>query len=213
MVLNTLREWKLGAITVGALAHMKLTLCPKSEKGLVFPSSGGMVEHHKNIVERGLAPTQIAAGVTIKGRRSGRRFGIQNQTRWRSTLIGAFIKGTIGEALVAEIDAYANEDDACRLLVVELHGALNPCSFLRPLVYFLSEPPSGPHAFVGDQLVQLRGRPLRGQGRALGRAGQLHRHGRAPSLRRSAVPHLRRVRRAAQEALATSIRGWSGCTR
>ena len=52
MVLNTLREWKLS--------------CPKSEKGLVFPSSGGRVEHHKNIVERGLTPTQIAAGVTIK---------------------------------------------------------------------------------------------------------------------------------------------------
>jgi integrase len=27
-----------------------------------------LVEHHKNIVERGLAPTQIAAGVTIKGK-------------------------------------------------------------------------------------------------------------------------------------------------
>jgi integrase len=52
MVLNTLREWKLA--------------CPKSDKGLVFPSSGGLVEHHKNLVERGLAPTQIAAGVTVK---------------------------------------------------------------------------------------------------------------------------------------------------
>ena len=52
MVLNTLREWRLA--------------CPKSDKGLVFPSSGGLVEHHKNMVERGLAPTQIAAGVTIK---------------------------------------------------------------------------------------------------------------------------------------------------
>jgi integrase len=52
MVLNTFREWKLA--------------CPKSDKGLVFPSSGGLVEHHKNIVERGLAPTQIVAGVTIK---------------------------------------------------------------------------------------------------------------------------------------------------
>jgi integrase len=54
IVVNTLREWKLA--------------CPKSEAGLVFPSSGGLVEHHKNIVERGLAPTQIAAGVTIKGK-------------------------------------------------------------------------------------------------------------------------------------------------
>jgi integrase len=57
IVVNTLREWKLA--------------CPKSEAGLVFPSSGGLVEHHKNIVERGLAPIQIAAGVTIKGKGKG----------------------------------------------------------------------------------------------------------------------------------------------
>jgi integrase len=50
IVVNTLREWKLK--------------CPRSEAGLVFPSSGGLVEHHKNIVERGLVPTMIAAGVT-----------------------------------------------------------------------------------------------------------------------------------------------------
>jgi integrase len=52
IVANTLREWKLA--------------CPKSEAGLVFPSSGGLVEHHKNIVERGLIPTLIAGGVTIE---------------------------------------------------------------------------------------------------------------------------------------------------
>jgi integrase len=51
IVVNTLREWKLA--------------CPKSEAGLVFPSSGGLVEHHKNTVERGLVPTLIAAGVSI----------------------------------------------------------------------------------------------------------------------------------------------------
>jgi integrase len=51
MVLNTLREWKL--------------VCPKSDGGLVFPSSGGRVEHHKNIVERGVIPTMIAAGVAV----------------------------------------------------------------------------------------------------------------------------------------------------
>jgi integrase len=53
IVLNTLREWKLA--------------CPKSEHGLVFPTTGGLVEHHKNIVERGLIPTLIAAGVTVDG--------------------------------------------------------------------------------------------------------------------------------------------------
>jgi integrase len=52
IVVNTLREWKLA--------------CPKSEAGLVFPSSGGLVEHHKNIVERGLVPTLIAGGVTVE---------------------------------------------------------------------------------------------------------------------------------------------------
>jgi integrase len=57
IVVNTLREWKLA--------------CPRSEAGLVFPSSGGLVEHHKNIVERGLVPTLIAAGVTAKEEGSG----------------------------------------------------------------------------------------------------------------------------------------------
>jgi integrase len=52
IVTNTLREWKLA--------------CPKSEQGLVFPSTGGIVEHHSNIVTRGLGPTQVAAGVTRK---------------------------------------------------------------------------------------------------------------------------------------------------
>jgi integrase len=52
IVVNTLREWKLA--------------CPKSERGLVFPSSGGLIEHHKNIVERGLVPTLVAAGVTME---------------------------------------------------------------------------------------------------------------------------------------------------
>ena len=67
MVINTLREWK-GPRAVAGLTTDAPPVCPKSEKGLVFPSSGGLVEHHKNIVERGLAPTQIAAGVTIKGK-------------------------------------------------------------------------------------------------------------------------------------------------
>ena len=52
IVVNTLREWKLA--------------CPKSAAELVFPSTGGLVEHHKNIVERGLVPTLIVAGVTIE---------------------------------------------------------------------------------------------------------------------------------------------------
>ena len=52
VVVNTLREWKLA--------------CPKSAAELVFPSTGGLVEHHKNIVERGLIPTLVAGGVTVE---------------------------------------------------------------------------------------------------------------------------------------------------
>jgi integrase len=49
MVVNTLRLWKLE--------------CPKSEGDLVFPNAEGNVEWHANIVNRGLIPPQIAAGI------------------------------------------------------------------------------------------------------------------------------------------------------
>jgi integrase len=52
IVVNTLREWKLA--------------CPKSELGLVFPTGAGEIEYHSNIVTRGLAPVQVAAGVVTK---------------------------------------------------------------------------------------------------------------------------------------------------
>jgi len=51
IVANALREWKLA--------------CPKGDRDLVFPTSTGQIEHHTNIVHRGLAPTEIAAGVTV----------------------------------------------------------------------------------------------------------------------------------------------------
>jgi integrase len=50
LVVNTLREWKLA--------------CPKAELGLVFPNGRGKVESLANIINRGLIPAQIAAGVT-----------------------------------------------------------------------------------------------------------------------------------------------------
>jgi integrase len=53
ILVNTLREWKLA--------------CPKSELGLVCPTGAGEVEYHSNIVTRGLAPVQVAAGVVTKG--------------------------------------------------------------------------------------------------------------------------------------------------
>jgi integrase len=49
---NTLREWKLR--------------CPKGDLGLVFPTGAGKVENHTNIVVRGLAPAQVAAGIVTK---------------------------------------------------------------------------------------------------------------------------------------------------
>ena len=54
MVVNTLREWKLA--------------CPKSQHDLVFPTSGGRIEHHTNIASRGLMPALVAAGVTTTGK-------------------------------------------------------------------------------------------------------------------------------------------------
>jgi integrase len=65
MVLNALREWKL--------------LCPKRATGekdasgeavkvleLVFPNGIGNVESYANLIDRGFAPIQIKAGVTIQ---------------------------------------------------------------------------------------------------------------------------------------------------
>jgi len=54
IVVNTLREWKLA--------------CPKSDSELAFPTGAGEIEYHSNIVTRGLAPVQIAAGVTKGGK-------------------------------------------------------------------------------------------------------------------------------------------------
>ena len=54
MLVNELREWKLR--------------CPKSALGLAFPNGAGNVEVHPNIIQRGLKPTLVAAGVTRGGR-------------------------------------------------------------------------------------------------------------------------------------------------
>jgi integrase len=51
-LVNTLREWKLA--------------CPKGAHDLVFPNGVGKPESHPNIVQRGLQPTMIAAGLTKK---------------------------------------------------------------------------------------------------------------------------------------------------
>jgi integrase len=52
MVVNTLREWKLR--------------CPKGDHGkleYVFPTGTGEIEYHSNILQRGLEPAQVAAGL------------------------------------------------------------------------------------------------------------------------------------------------------
>jgi integrase len=50
MLANTLREWKVA--------------CPRGDLDLVFPNGAGRVESHTNIINRGLIPAQLAAGVT-----------------------------------------------------------------------------------------------------------------------------------------------------
>jgi len=50
IAVSTLREWKLQ--------------CPKGKLRLVFPNGKGNVEFHVNIIQRGLIPTMIAAGLT-----------------------------------------------------------------------------------------------------------------------------------------------------
>jgi integrase len=50
LVLNALREWKL--------------VCPKGNLGLAFPSGAGNVESLSNIMQRGLDPIQVTAGVS-----------------------------------------------------------------------------------------------------------------------------------------------------
>lgn len=51
IVVNTLKEWKLA--------------CPKSDLGLVFPTGAGGIESLGNIINRGLWPVQVAAGVSV----------------------------------------------------------------------------------------------------------------------------------------------------
>jgi len=56
MVISALREWKLA--------------CPKGELGLVFPNGVGRVETLTNIVQRGLMPAMVAAGVVDRNGRA-----------------------------------------------------------------------------------------------------------------------------------------------
>jgi integrase len=52
LLVNTLREWKLQ--------------CPRSDLGLVFPNRIGQIDFYSSLVQRGLWPAQIAAGIVTK---------------------------------------------------------------------------------------------------------------------------------------------------
>jgi integrase len=64
MLLKELRTWKLA--------------CPKGERGLVFPSGTGSIESLSNILQRGLAPAMLAAGLTKRGERKPKYSGLHN---------------------------------------------------------------------------------------------------------------------------------------
>ncbi len=51
LLVKVLREWRLQ--------------CPNGELDLVFPTGKGTPESHANVINRGLIPVQISAGVTI----------------------------------------------------------------------------------------------------------------------------------------------------
>lgn len=57
IALNSLKEWKLA--------------CPKGDLGLVFPNGAGNVESLANIINRGLIPAQIAAGIVVDSGKKG----------------------------------------------------------------------------------------------------------------------------------------------
>ena len=58
------RTVPLFPIVASALCEWESS-CPKGDLGLVFPNGEGNVEWHGNVINRGLHPAQIAAGVSV----------------------------------------------------------------------------------------------------------------------------------------------------
>jgi integrase len=56
------RTVPLPPLVINTLKEHRLT-CPKGELGLVFPNGCGRIENMSNIVQRGLHPTMVAAGI------------------------------------------------------------------------------------------------------------------------------------------------------
>ena len=65
ILVNTLREWRL-ACPRRDIGQKDAAGRPVMALDLVFPNGAGKVESHANIVNRGLIPTWIAAGVTVE---------------------------------------------------------------------------------------------------------------------------------------------------
>jgi integrase len=67
IVVNALREWRLayGRPVIGRDEHGKLIREDHRPEHLVFPNGQGKVESLGNIINRGLLPSMIAAGVTV----------------------------------------------------------------------------------------------------------------------------------------------------
>ncbi|MCV0426227.1 MAG: site-specific integrase [Roseibium sp.] len=67
-------------IVMTALKHWKLE-CPKGENDLVFPNGEGNVENLGNLINRGLRPTMVRAGVAIeKTSPSGEKIAVPKYT-------------------------------------------------------------------------------------------------------------------------------------
>ncbi len=67
IVINALKEWKLGYSrpTIGKDGEGKSIYEDARPEHLIFANGAGKVESHANIINRGLVPAMIAAGVTI----------------------------------------------------------------------------------------------------------------------------------------------------
>jgi integrase len=64
---DSARKIPLGPAVLGAMKEWKLA-CPKGEADLVFPTTTGAIEHHKNML-RSLTPVMVAAGLADKAGR------------------------------------------------------------------------------------------------------------------------------------------------
>jgi integrase len=122
-VLNALKEWRLA--------------CPRGPLGLVFPNRRGKVESHGNIIQRGLKPVMLKAGVVTKdgkakytGLHSLRHFFaswcINPKTAGGLELQGKVVQARMGHSTIAmTMDTYGHlfpeKDDSAELAAAASH--------------------------------------------------------------------------------------------